>query len=177
LLEALHIDASQMTLELPGQHPDVLGLAMLHPSRSACYVVGGTVIGVIGEIHPDVLRACGLDARVAVGEFATAALLALRKRETVFVPLQKFPYALRDISLTFPRQMTVGEAERLLFEAGAPLLQRSELFDVYEKDDEKSFAFHLSFGAPDRTLSSAEMDAAFDRIVALAMTHGGCLRL
>jgi phenylalanyl-tRNA synthetase beta chain len=85
-----------------------------------------------------------------------------------YKPLQKFPFALRDISLTFPHQVTVGEVEALFREAGAPLLQKFELFDLYEQDSEKSLAFHLYFGAPDRTLPSGEMDAVFDRIVALA---------
>jgi phenylalanyl-tRNA synthetase beta chain len=62
----------------------------------------------------------------------------------------------------------VSEVEQLLREAGAPLLQKFELFDIYEQGEEKSMALHLSFGASDRTLSSEEMDAAFDRIVALA---------
>ncbi len=177
MLEALHIDVGRMTLEAGADHPEVPVLALLHPSRSACYVVDGRVIGMIGEIHPAVEKSFGLDGRVSVAGFVTSELQALQTLETTFVPLQKFPYALRDISLTFPRSMTVSEVERLLSEAGAPLLQNTDLFDIYEQGDEKSFAFHLSFGASDRTLSGAEMDAAFDRIVALAGEHGGRLRV
>lgn len=177
LLEALHIDASRMTLEPSLKYSHPASLALLHPTRSACYVVGEKVIGCIGEVHPEVLKRFGIEVRVACARFVVSDLLALVKTETVFAPLQRFPYALRDISLVFPKSMTVGAVEQLLREAGAPLLQKIELFDIYEKDDEKSFAFHLSFGAPDRTLSSQEMDAAFDRIVALAMNHSGRLRL
>lgn len=176
LFSALHIDAAQVTLESPEKYPDIPVLAMLHPTRSACYVAGGRVIGLIGEIHPQVLQAFGLEPRVVIGGFIASELLKLQNTETIFAPLQKFPYALRDISLTFPKAVTVGEVEALLGEAGAPLLKQSELFDIYEKDGEKSFAFHLSFGAPDRTLSSTEMDAAFDRIVTLAVSRGGRLR-
>jgi phenylalanyl-tRNA synthetase beta chain len=177
MLEALHIDVGRVTLEAGADHPEVPVLALLHPSRSACYVVDGRVIGMIGEIHPAVEKSFGLDGRVSVAGFVTSELQALQTLETTFVPLQKFPYALRDISLTFPRSMTVSEVERLLSEAGAPLLQNTDLFDIYEQGDEKSFAFHLSFGASDRTLSGAEMDEAFDRIVALAGEHGGRLRV
>lgn len=177
LLEALHIDVSKVILETPEKHPDIPVLAMLHPTRSACYTVNGRVIGVIGEVHPQVLKSFGLEPRVTVGGLIASELSALQQKETIFTPLQKFPYALRDISLTFPKTMAVSAVERLLYEAGAPLLQRAELFDIYEKDGEKSFAFHLSFGAPDRTLSSTEMDAAFDRIVSLASTQGGRLRV
>ena len=95
-------------------------------------------------------------------------LLTLGKEAQMFVPLQKFPYALRDISLTFPKHVTVADVETIFREGGTPLLRKWELFDIYEQEAEKSFAFHLSFGALERTLSSSEMDAAFDQIVTLA---------
>lgn len=178
LLEALHIDQFQISIESPAAHPEEAALTLLHPTRSACYVVSGRVMGYIGEVHPQTLKAFGLEGRVAVGEFFPHELMALQKEETTFVPLQKFPYALRDISLTFPKQVSVKDVETLFKEAGAPLLQHFTLFDIYEKGEEKSFAFHLAFGAPDRTLSSAEMDEVFDRIVALAASrHQGRLRL
>ena len=177
LLSALHIDESKISLESSEKYSHIPVLAMLHPTRSACYVANDRVIGIIGEVHPHVLKSFGLEPRVAIGGFIASELQALQKTETVFEPLRKFPYALRDISLTFPRKTTVAEVESLLREAGAPLLQKTDLFDIYEKDEEKSFAFHLSFGAPDRTLSGEEMDTAFDRIVALAGKHGGRLRI
>ena len=181
LLQSLHIDETKITLELPEKYSDIPVLAMLHPTRRACYVVEGRVIGYIGEVHPEVLKTFGLDPRVATGGFIVSELKRLEKKEILFEPLQKFPYALRDISLTFPstseRSMTVGAVEAIFSEAGAPLLRKFELFDIYEKGNEKSFAFHLSFGAIDRTLSSEEMDATFDRIVALVTLRGGRLRM
>lgn len=151
--------------------------SVLHPSRSALVLKDGVRLGVIGELHPAVARDFGIEARVALAEFDVKTLNALRADEVLFVPLQKFPLAVRDISLSFPRvsgkSVTVGEVEALLADAGAPLLKKSELFDVYEQGEEKSLAFHLSFGAPDRTLSSEEMDVAFDRIVASAKERFG----
>jgi phenylalanyl-tRNA synthetase beta chain len=165
-LDALHI--GNITFEPLPESSDMPEATVLHPTRSALVRSGKTTLGVIGELHPAAAEDFDLDARVALAEFDVAALAAARNDEIIFAPLQKFPFAIRDISLTFPKRVTVAEAEALLYEAGAPLLKASELFDVYEKDDEKSLAFHLFFGATDRTLSSEEMDNAFDRIVALA---------
>ncbi|MEK9151280.1 MAG: phenylalanine--tRNA ligase subunit beta [Patescibacteria group bacterium] len=177
MFEALHIDTSAITFELPETFPEILTMAMLHPTRSACIAYRGSFIGVIGEFHPKVLKAFGLEPRVAMAGFLTDALQQSRKEDISYVPLQKFPYALRDISLTFPsasrRSVTVAEAEALLREAGTPLLRRYELFDIYEQDGEKSLAFHLSFGADDRTLSGEEMDSTFGRIVASAAERFG----
>lgn len=168
LFEALHIDTDHIAFEPVEKFPEIPVLAMLHPTRSACIMSGGKFIGLIGEFHPKTLKAFGLEPRVAIAGFLSDELRALQKREIVFEPLRKFPFAVRDISLTFSRKVTVSEVERLIREGGSPLLRHSELFDIYEQGDEKSFAFHLAFGAPDRTLESRETDEAFDRIVALA---------
>lgn len=172
LFEALHIERAKITYELPEKFPHIPVLAMLHPTRSVCMVKDGIPFGIMGEFHPTVLKAFGLEPRLAMAGFVAEELAALQEKEVIFTPLQKFPYALRDISLTFPstneKSVTVANVEAILNEAGAPLLQKCELFDIYEQNGEKSFAFHLSFGASDRTLSGAEMDAAFDRIVLLA---------
>jgi len=139
-----------------------------HPSRSAHILSNGKVIGTIGEISPRVLTKFGVKRRIVCALFPAKDLASSFASVVEAQPLPKFPYAVRDISLTFPRNVTVGEVEQLLRETGAPLLKHFELFDVYEQGEEKSLAFHLSFGADDRTLSSEEMDSVFDRIVALA---------
>ncbi|MFZ2299904.1 MAG: phenylalanine--tRNA ligase subunit beta [Candidatus Moraniibacteriota bacterium] len=165
-LDAFHIE--DVMFEPLSEVSGMPGVVMLHPTRSATIRSGKTILGVVGELHPSVARDYGLDSRVACAELDTSILAAVREREIIFKPLPKFPFAVRDISLTFPRTVTVDKVERLLREAGAPLLKQCELFDIYEQGEEKSLAFHLSFGADDRTLSSEEMDSAFDRIVALA---------
>jgi phenylalanyl-tRNA synthetase beta chain len=60
------------------------------------------------------------------------------------------------------KSQAVGE---LMREVGAPLLRSAELFDIFERDGKRNLAFHLSFGADERTLTGEEMDEAFNRIV------------
>jgi phenylalanyl-tRNA synthetase beta chain len=176
LFGAFHIN--NVTFEPLFQSAQIPETSVLHPTRSAIVRSGKNVVGYLGELHPLVARDFGIAARVALAELDVAAMEAARATEIVFQPLPKFPFATRDISLTFPCNVTVAEAEELLCEAGAPLLKKWELFDMYEKDNEKSLAFHLSFGVDDRTLSSEEMDKTFDRIVALAEKRfGSRLRL
>ena len=143
-----------------------------HPSRSARIVSNGTAIGTVGEISPRILSKFGVKRRVVAAIFSVKDLSSSYGSAPTMEPLPKFPLAIRDISLIFPsaggRGVTVAEVEAALCEAGAPLLKQSELFDVYEQGGEKSLAFHLSFGADDRTLSSEETDTVFDRIVTLA---------
>jgi len=167
-LGSLHIESDQITFEDKKSFSLFSLGQMFHETRSAVLSVAGKPVGIIGEFHPKTLKAFGLENRLAGAEFFVDELALLQKKDILFTPIQKFPYAVRDISLTCPKQVTVSALEKLILKAGAPLLKHIELFDIYKQGEEKSFAFHLSFGAEDKTLSSDEMDASFDQIVASA---------
>jgi phenylalanyl-tRNA synthetase beta chain len=141
----------------------------LHPKKSARILFDGEPLGVLGELRTPLLRELRLAKRgVALFEGPLAPWLELASREPSYVPLSRYPVVRRDISLAFPREVTVGQVEALFQEAGAPLLCSVELFDTYEQGEEKSLAFHLVFGSEERTLEGAEVDHAFERIVAQA---------
>jgi phenylalanyl-tRNA synthetase beta chain len=64
--------------------------------------------------------------------------------------------------------------------AGGELLRAVRLFDVYAgpplASDERSLAYRLSFGAPDRTLTEAEIETALAAVTAAIATVGGRVR-
>ncbi len=138
---------------------------LFHPARTAKVFIGETCVGVCGEIHPRLLKKFGT-RRAALLELSFSELLNLPKKETEYIPLPKFPYAIRDISLLVPRKTLATDLEQSILEAGSPLLKRCELFDIFESGETRNLAFHLSFGAGDRTITSEEMQDSFDRIVA-----------
>jgi phenylalanyl-tRNA synthetase beta chain len=157
---------------------DVPLKTLLHPTRSAEIQLHGVTVGFLGELHPRVSKNFGIgENRLAVASLLVDEVLHARTTEKTFVPLQKFPYATRDITLWFPKSVMASDAEEVVEMGGGELLKEKELFALYEKDGEKSFSFHLSFGAADRTLTTEEMDVSFDTIVALAKERfGGYIR-
>ena len=150
----------------------------LHPTRRADITVSGVVVGTLGELHPTIAKNFALpEGRVAVASLRFDELEHARRKVIVFEPLQKFPFATRDITLWFPQSVTALEARRVISDGGGELLRDSELFAIYEKEGEKSYSFHLAFGANDRTLTTDEMDVSFDTIVTLAKErHEGYIR-
>ena len=74
-----------------------------------------------------------------------------------------------------------GELRRTVEAAAGDLLEAVELFDVYAGDQvepgHRSLAYRLTFRAPDRTLTTEEVNALRDRVVAAAArAHGAVLR-
>jgi len=81
-----------------------------------------------------------------------------------------FPALNQDVAVVVDDDVEAQALVDAVLEAGAPELRRAQVFDVYRGeqvgDGRKSVALHLSFQAPDRTLSDADAAAVRERVVA-----------
>ena len=143
---------------------------------------GGTPLGTLARVRDDVAEDFDLDAPVFVAEFNWATLVeqASAQLKRSYEAVSRFPVVDRDLAILVPADQPVGPLQATIREAGAPLLRRVDVFDVYEgegiADDEKSVAFTLRFGA-DRTLTDEEVDETIQSIVgALEHRHAATLR-
>lgn len=136
-----------------------------HRTQSADMLVEGKKLGTLGTLMPFIVKQLGITSGVAVAVLDVEVLRESVQTEKTFLPLPKFPFAVRDISLVFSQRQKSQAVVDLMKEVGAPLLRKAELFDIFEREGERNLAFHLSFGTDERTLTSQEMDKAFDRIV------------
>lgn len=144
-----------------------------HPTRVAHLSVMNESLGFAGIVHDKYTHRLGKKAVLLYAEIPVKTWQTLEGSEKVFRGISRFPLAMRDISLIGPKDVSFARLKQVIEEAGAPLLLSSELFDVYTTDTEKSFALHLGFGSPERTLSSAEMDEKFENIVRETGEHLG----
>ena len=140
-----------------------------HPGRCAAINAGDTEIGVLGQIHPRIVKNYGIDAEVYCAELRFDALYALRGGTPVYAPLPRFPAATRDLSLVCPESVTVGALQSVIRERGGGYLESVRFVEVYRGapilPGRKSVTFSLSLRAPDRTLTVEEADAAMAAIL------------
>ena len=141
-----------------------------------------TPLGTIARVRDDVATSFDLDAPVFVAEFNWATLVeqASPQLKRSYEAVSRFPVVDRDLAVLVPANQPVGPLQATIREAGAPLLRRVDVFDVYEgegiDDNAKSVAFTLRFGA-DRTLTDEEVDEQIEAIVdALDTEHNATLR-
>ncbi len=147
----------------------------LHAGRRALIRVGDNIVGLIGEVPREAAKRFGIKrARVAVAELDVAALRAAAQSRQTFASLPKYPTVQRDLSMIVGARTRVADVERVLSDAGGALLRDVDLFDLYvnPQTQERSMAFRLTFGAPDRTLTSAEVDDAVAAIIAAVEEDG-----
>ncbi len=154
--------------------------AGLHPTRSATLSLGRDAIGVVGEVHPDVLDAYGIDERVAVLELNLSVLLANEAKVPTWKPTSRFPSSDLDLAFTTPDSVTAEKVEKAIKQAAGALLVDVALFDVYRGSglpaDSRSLAYRLRLQALDRTLSDTELTELRNKVVAGVAKLGATLR-
>ncbi|MFJ9149552.1 phenylalanine--tRNA ligase subunit beta [Streptomyces sp. NPDC102270] len=151
-----------------------------HPGRCAEFVVGDTVVGHAGELHPRVVKAFGLPARTCAMELDLDALEAAGDDTPQAPSISTFPVATQDVALVVDTFVPHAEVEAALRAGAGELLEAIRLFDVYENEEQlgdgkKSLAYALRFRAADRTLTVDEASAARDAAIALAGERTGAV--
>ena len=139
-----------------------------HPTRCARIKLGNEEIGFAGEIHPDVLENYEINKKVYVAELNLDIILDKASGKINFEPLPKFPASDRDMAVVVKEKVLAGDILNTMKEIGGNLLEKVELFDVYQGGQilkgYKSMAFSLTFRAKDRTLTDAEINEIIEKI-------------
>lgn len=158
------------------------GEGWLHPGRRAAVKAGNLVLGQMGEVHPDIAARFELEnRRVYVAELSLAAVMEAEVPVTEVKPLPRFPAVSRDIALVMDETVGIGSVIETIRRAAGKILTDVKLFDLYRGAQagagRKSAAFALTFRAVDRTLTDAEVNASFEKIVkACEIAHDAKLR-
>lgn len=138
-----------------------------HPGRCAEIKAGGKVLGIIGEIHPAVCRKYGIEVPVYIGELDFENLFLNINNDIKFKELPKYPAVTRDIAMLVDKSVAVADIEEVIVKASGKLLEKLELFDVYEgkqiPEGKKSVAYSAVYRAADRSLTGEEIQNVFDK--------------
>ncbi len=162
LLEELHIHGAAF---VPAADD-----GRFHPGKCAEVQVNGTVLGVLGELHPQVkARYDFLTAPVLAAEFDLAALLAASVSRYESAPVPVFPPVLEDLALVVDEDLPAERVAALIRQTGGKLLTGLRLFDVFRSEQigagKKSLAYSLTYQSQEGTLTDAEVKAVRQRII------------
>ena len=150
-----------------------------HSGRCAVMTIGDTVIGKIGEIHPEVLANYGVKERIYVATFAIEPMFENAKLDIKYKALPKFPAISRDLSLVCDKTLSSGEIIETI-EKSAKNLEQVTLFDLYEgtgvPEGKKSVSYKLVFRRADKTMETEEADKAVEKVLKALGEIGAVLR-
>lgn len=158
------------------------GYDFLQPGRAAEVLSGGTVLGWVGEIHPEAREAMDIDQIVVAFELDLDKLIKGAHNQENYHEFSPFPAVRHDLAIVVPDEVTCEDLLQRITSAGGKLLESVRLFDVYRDPirvgvGKKSMAFSLTYRSDDHTLTSDEVERAHGKIVTkLCKATGGEVR-
>ena len=148
-----------------------------HPGRCAEVLVGETVVGHAGQLHPAVIERSSLPKGTCAVELNLDAIPIV---EALAAPrVSPFPAVFQDVSLVVDADIAAQTVADAVRDGAGELLEEVRLFDVYTGpqvgENRKSLTFALRFRATDRTLTEDEASAARDAAVRRADEQVGAV--
>lgn len=145
------------------------GKVFLHPGRQADIIYENTVVGYLGEVHPDVLDNYKIGEKAYVAVLDMPALIPFTSFDRKYTGIAKYPAVTRDLSMVVPKEILVGQIEAMIEQRGGKILESYKLFDIYEGSQilagHKSIAYSITFRAKDHTLEEKEVTGAMNKIL------------
>jgi len=146
----------------------------LHPSytpgRTARLLLDGQPVGWLGELHPLVRKQYDLPHQpVLIADLDLDRLLLKVDERYKVAPVPEYPPVKEDLAVIVDEAVPAVSVQAAITAAAGNLLAGLTLFDVYRGAQvgagKKSLAYSLTFQAPDRTLTDAEVAKLRARIL------------
>ncbi len=166
------------SLQVRAEAPD-----WFHPGRSGVLALGRNVVAAFGALHPRLLREFDVDMPVAAAEIHLDAVPQRRRKASGKGALTRatlMPLS-RDFAFVVEQAVPAATVVRAARGAAPKLVQRVDVFDVWEGDDlpagMKSVAIEVVLQPLEKPLDDATIQRTSDAIVsAVGKATGGVLR-
>jgi len=127
-------------------------------------------LGVLGEIHPEVLGQYEIRGKGYLFEMDFSKMVKWAGEEKRFQPLPKFPAVYRDLSVVVDKAMEAERVMETIRTFRQPYVEEVTLFDLYQEppipEGKKGISYRIRYQANDRTLTDEEVNQYHERILA-----------
>ena len=143
---------------------NVFGKALALKARS------GKVLCEMGTVSHKLLKKVDIDQDVFYVDINWNNLMrAIKKNETLYHDISKFPSVSRDLALLIDKSVEFEQIEQIARQTEKKLLKSVELFDVYEgknlPEGKKSYAVNFILQDETKTLNDKQIEAIMTKLI------------
>ena len=159
LLRHLHTEAEWVPADAP----------LFHLGRVAVLRAGGVDLGVVGELHPLVVREWDIPAqRVVAWDLDFEALLRALPERVLYQPVSPYQPVRQDMAFVVSEHTPVSAVRDAIRRAGGRNVTDVSLFDIYTgppvPEGHKSLAFAITFNSVEKPLTEEDVARLRKRI-------------
>lgn len=144
-------------------------LHTLHPWRQARIKSGDITIGVIGEVHPQLLSKFDLQERLFFAELHLPDLLHVKKKPRIYSELAAFPSSVRDWTVMIGETISMDELFKSIDRTKSPYLDHYYLLDLYTSDQlgqgQKNVTLRFVYRDRTKTISLETVEQEHQKLI------------
>lgn len=164
ILTLLGIEPSRYRLEAIKDYSE------LHPGRSAGLYLGKKCVGILGELHPNIIKEYDLGkGPVVVMELDLSSIFELKTSVTKAVAPSKYPTVSRDLALVVKKDISFDEIKRTCLQCERSIIKDVDVFDIYEGEhveaNYKSVAISILYGDANRQFTSDDINEIEKKVI------------
>jgi phenylalanyl-tRNA synthetase beta chain len=141
----------------------------LHPGKASRILCGKEVLGILGEVHPQVLGHYEINGKAYLFEIDFEQMVKWAGEGKRFQLLPKFPAVYRDLSLVVNEALEVKRVAEAIRDFQQPFIDEVNLFDVYRgapiPEEKKGVSYRIRYQANDRTLTDEEVNRYHEKVI------------
>ncbi len=139
-----------------------------HPGRSALIKIDNKLVGVIGDIHPQLKNEFSFKKEsVVIGEINLSLLFSIKTGKNKFNEYSKFPSITRDLAFTISNEYKYIDVKKEIKKISS-LIKKVEVFDIYNGEHVKlnhtSLALRLTLESMDETLKEDTINLVINKV-------------
>ncbi len=140
-----------------------------HPKNLNTVICAGSEIGIMGVVHPSVMKKLSKKGAAVFAEIDIARFADIEDAGINYSEPSRFPEMEIDISVVSAVFAPIGEAIK---KADCEWIKNVKLIDTYEDENGKSITVRIYFSHPARTLTKEEVMKVVDGIVETLRAEG-----
>ncbi|TAN59325.1 phenylalanine--tRNA ligase subunit beta [bacterium] len=151
---------------------------LFQKGRSAALFIEDKEIGSVGQISKEILLDFKIDGdEVTALEINLNTLKAYARFQNKYQPLPQYPAVERDVSLIVDEAVSYQTILDTINGSQAEYLEEVRFKDAYRSEavgrGKKSLTLSLEFRSPEKTLTDAQVNASFEKILQAASISAG----
>lgn len=152
-----------------------------HPTKSIRIKLGQNVLGIVGELHPEIIDKFDLSNKtVGIFELFTnnipPKLYKIQSKKTLVLPTQQRLY--RDLAFILDNHVMVGDIIKAVYSLKEKLIDDAEVYDIYHglENNKKSVTIKIWI-QPEDHITDEAINSIIDRVLKVVSEKvGGKLR-
>ena len=142
-----------------------LPISFLHPKQSLVLSFQNKVVGFLGSLHPQLLQKYKIPLDLALAEIRWEFLEQTKKKDLKFKPFSNLLTVEKDICFVIPFSLSVGNVQREIKKSLGSLCEKVEVFDIYEKQGERSVSFRMRLRPKDKSWTDKQLQVFLNQTI------------